>query len=87
MCCGVPVLFHDFGPYANSIYSKNYSYDDLDFFSKSSDDFQSKFINYFIQDQYPTEILSYVEKNYRGICDGNVLKRVGYALEEIVGEN
>ena len=87
LCCGIPVLFHDFGPYADSIYAKNYTYDDLDIFSKSSDDFQSKFFNYFIKGQYPAEILSYAEKAYKGICDGNVLKRVGYALEEIVGEN
>tara|TARA_Y100000739_G_scaffold229587_1_gene244861 strand:- start:2690 stop:4522 length:1833 start_codon:yes stop_codon:yes gene_type:complete len=86
MCYRIPVLFHDFGPYAESIYAQNYNYNNLDIFSKSSADFQSKFFNYFIKDQYPKEFQSYVEKTFGELNDGAALKRIGSSLKEIVGE-
>ena len=86
MCYRIPVLFHDFGPYAESIYAQNYNYNNLDIFSKSSADFQSKFFNYFINYQYPKEFQSYVEKTFCELNDGAALKRIGSSLKEIVGE-
>jgi hypothetical protein len=85
ICYRIPVLFHDFGPYAESIYAKNYNYDKLDIFSKSSTEFQLKFYNYFIKNQYPKEFKSYVDNTFGDLGDGIVLKRVGYYLEEILG--
>ena len=87
MCYRIPVLFHDFGPYAESIYAQNYNYDNLDIFSKSSAEFQSKFFNYFIKDQYPPEFQSYVEKTFGNLGDGRALKRVSCSLEEIIGRS
>ena len=80
----IPVLFHDFGPFADSIYAKNYSYEGLEIFSKSSDDFQIKFNNYFIKDQYPKEFNPYLEKTFGVLCDGSVTARIGRSIQEIV---
>ncbi len=86
MCYRIPVLFHDFGPYAKSIYAQNYKYDNLEIFTQSSAEFQSKFFNYFIEDQYPDEFMSYVEETFGELDDGAALKRIGYSLKEIVGD-
>ena len=87
MCYKIPVLFHDFGPYSESIYAQNYNYDNLDIFSKSSAEFQSKFFNYFNKNQYPVEFQSYVEKTFGELGDGNVANRITKNLINIVGQS
>jgi hypothetical protein len=84
MCHGIPVLFHDFSPYASSVYKKNYDYNGLELFSSSSEEFQLKFFNYFIKEQYPDEIKSYMCENYKNLCNGNVTTRVNNILHEII---
>ena len=84
MFCGFPVLFHDFGPYSQSIYAENYNYNLLDIFSKSSEDFQSKFFNYFIKDNYPGEFESHLERTYRNLSKSSVLKKISKNLESLV---
>ena len=84
MFCGFPVLFHDFGPYSQSVYAVNYNYNSLDIFSKSSEDFQSKFYNYFIKDNYPDEYKSHIEHTYRNLSKGSVMKRISANLESLV---
>lgn len=86
MCYGIPVLFHDFGPYAESIYAQNYNYGDLDIFTKSSEDFQTKFIKFFKDNQYPSEFQHYVDKTFGDLGDNSVMKRISYSLNEIIGE-
>ena len=85
MCCGIPVLFHDFGPYASSIYAMNYNYNDLEIFSKSSEDFHLKFYNYFVEGRYPIEVTIFMERSFRKICDSNVTKRISRTLDQIMG--
>ena len=87
LCCGIPALFHDFGPYAGSIYAKNYNYNELKIFSESSDDFQLKFFIYFVEDRYPIGATSYMESSYKKICDGNVVDRINKTIDKIIDTN
>jgi hypothetical protein len=84
MCHGIPVLFHDFNPYVSEIYKNNYSYNGLKLFSSNSKDFQLKFFNYFIKEQYPEDIKKYMCKNYKNLCNGGVMARVNNVLHKII---
>ena len=87
LCCGIPALFHDFGPCAGSIYAKNYNYNESKIFSESSDDFQLKFFNYFVEGRYPIGVTSYMESSYKKICDGNVVNRINKTIDKIIDTN
>lgn len=80
----IPVLFHDFCPFADSIYAEDYRYEGLEIFSKSSDDFQMKFENYFIKGIYPEEFNLYLEKTFGSLRSGSVTERIGCSIQEIV---